>query len=60
MSNKCYEVVKHERGQQEYMDVVITKDECCTKEQAEEIVFRLNNTSNELVRGKYVYYVRMR
>lgn len=33
----CYEVVKHERGQQDFMDQVVTADECCTKEQAEEI-----------------------
>ena len=56
----CYEVVKHQRGESEYMDQVVTADECCTKEQAEEIAERLNNTSNELVKGKYRYYVRIR
>lgn len=56
----CYEVVKHQRGESEYTDQVVTADECCTKEQAEEIAERLNNTSNELVKGKYRYYVRIR
>ena len=56
----CYEVVKHQRGESEYMDQVVKADECCTKEQAEEIAERLNNTSNELVKGKYRYYVRIR
>lgn len=47
----CYEVVKHERGQQDFMDQVVTSDKCCTKEQAEVIADRLNNTSNKLVKA---------
>ena len=56
----CYEVMKHKIGDSFNNDRCISLDDCMSRERAEEIMIRLNSTSNKLVNGKYRYYIRKR